>query len=60
MSIEEILLKLKNYKEKGLTYKFLANQINIKPQSIYNYIKAPEKYKTIHNKLEEYFRKEKC
>lgn len=58
MTKEEILQRLKEERNKGMSYKGIAAQAGLKPQDIYDYIKRLTPMTRVHQALENYFTKE--
>lgn len=58
MTKEEILQCLQEEKNKGMSYKGIAAQADLKPQDIYDYMKRLTPCARIHEALEKYFTKE--
>lgn len=59
MTKEEILQRLQQEKDRGMSYKGIALQAGLKPQDIYDYMKRLTPMARIHQALEQYFTKEK-
>lgn len=57
MTKQEIIEKLKQDRAAGLTYKWLAAQMGINTQAIYNYVRRGTTKSQIHPILEEYYTK---
>lgn len=58
MTKEEILIALKEAKDKGVSYKGIALRAGLKPQDIYDYMKRLTPMSRVHQALENYFTKE--
>lgn len=57
LSNEELIIKLKELKKEGYTYKLIANQIGIKESSLYDFVKNKRPAWKINIALNEYFEK---
>ena len=55
MTKEEILHLIQQEKEKGMSYKGIAQLAGLKAQDIYDYTKRTTPMTRIHNALEKYF-----
>ena len=58
MTREEIITKIQELKAAGFSYKGIAQQAELKPQDIYDYMKRLTPCARIHEALEKYFTKE--
>lgn len=58
MTREEILKQIQHMKDKGFSYKGIAQQAGLKPNDIYDYMKRLTPMTRIHTALENYFIKE--
>lgn len=58
MTREEIITKIQELKATGFSYKGIAQQTNLKPQDIYDYMKRTTPMTRVHEALEKYFTKE--